>query len=481
MGTPVPAGSLAQSTGVPLAVRAMLAGLKLINYYPAQHHWDAMWTAWDPATIDRDFARIAALHANAVRIIVQANTFGYPAPRPVMLGRLAQSVELAAKHGLRVQLTLFDWWDDYADIAGSRQWAAAVLRPYAGDPRVAFVELQNEMDPSSIAAMTWARQMLVFVRGLVPGTPITVSVPDVVGMAKLRALLAALQGAPLDFADLHYYGAAALAPTALAQAIRTAAPLPLFIGETGFSTSLSNSGVDGLPGTAPAHEAYQDYYLRSVQHAARGLGLPLAATWTLNDFPAGSLNWVPPNSIEYGFGLYHVDGSAKPAATALAAILAGGHIDTGIDNGFESCTAGSTPPQWLLFHASEGQFACDMAVSHSGFASARISRSTGDRTGVPAFYESPIVGTLVPGETYTATVWARGERLTGLTVIAIAWFAADNTYLGGTTSAPLPPGTTPWTLLTASSTPPAGAAFVQIHLKSAYNTGTAWFDDVTFH
>jgi hypothetical protein len=27
---------------------------------------------------------------------------------------------------------------------------------------------------------------------------------------------------------------------------------------------------------------------------------------------------------------------------------------------------------------------------------------------------------------------------------------------------------------------PPTAAFVQIHLQSAFNTGTAWFDDVTF-
>ena len=42
-------------------------------------------------------------------------------------------------------------------------------------------------------------------------------------------------------------------------------------------------------------------------------------------------------------------------------------------------------------------------------------------------------------------------------------------------------GTTGWTQLSVSATPPANAAAVEIHLEvEGENTGAVWFDDVTF-
>jgi hypothetical protein len=76
-------------------------------------------------------------------------------------------------------------------------------------------------------------------------------------------------------------------------------------------------------------------------------------------------------------------------------------------------------------------------------------------------------------------VWARGNAATGTTQIALSWFDAGDKWLGGTSSAALPAGTTGWTKLTVDGTAPAGAASLQIHLKSGGNTGTVWFDDVT--
>src|SRR2546423_787321 len=79
--------------------RSLLAGLKVMNYYPAQNGWTYMWTRWDPAGLDADLNRIASLNANAVRIIIQTWTFGYPAPHPTMQDHLAQMVALAQRHG----------------------------------------------------------------------------------------------------------------------------------------------------------------------------------------------------------------------------------------------------------------------------------------------------------------------------------------------------------------------------------------------
>ena len=103
--------------------------VRSISYFPALGGWTLMWTRFDAEAIDRDLARIAWLRANTVRVIVPARVFGYPEPEAMMSARLENVVDLAARHGLRVELTLFDWWHDYADIAGSRRWAARAALP----------------------------------------------------------------------------------------------------------------------------------------------------------------------------------------------------------------------------------------------------------------------------------------------------------------------------------------------------------------
>src|SRR5215210_6920488 len=52
---------------VATAAQGPITQLKLVNSYPKNAAQTKMWTSWDPASIDQDFARIAALQANAVR------------------------------------------------------------------------------------------------------------------------------------------------------------------------------------------------------------------------------------------------------------------------------------------------------------------------------------------------------------------------------------------------------------------------------
>lgn len=133
-----------------------------------------MWTYWHPEIINNDFASIASsLHANTVRIILQASVIGYPAPSTVMLEHLNDIVTMAAAHNMRVQLTLFDMWSNFEDVAGSKQWAQAVLAPYAHDKRIAFVELKNEIVPTNATVMAWAQVMLPFVQSISGGIPVT--------------------------------------------------------------------------------------------------------------------------------------------------------------------------------------------------------------------------------------------------------------------------------------------------------------------
>jgi endo-1,4-beta-mannosidase len=292
--------------------------LKEVNYYPAAGGWTYMWSHFDPTAIDHDFARIHALGANTVRIFVQPIIFGFPTVRPVMADRLSTVIGLAAKHSLRVHLTLFDWWSRFTDIDGSKEWASSLLSRYRDDPRIAVVELQNEVSPQNREAVAWVSKMLPYLSTVMPGTLRTVSTGSV--PPKVFAMFTQeLKNSPPDFWDYHYYGPAGDAYSQLSWIKALAAPRPLFVGETGYST-------DGAPGDQAAQELAQAAYYRAVFTAAAASGLPSPAPWTLNDFSPGA---IPPDSgtaderAQYGFGLFQLNGTPKPAAAVVSRAFAG--------------------------------------------------------------------------------------------------------------------------------------------------------------
>lgn len=307
------------AAGRPLAARqSQVQDLKEVNYYPAAGAHTYMWSRFDPTAIDGDFARIRALGANTVRIFIQPDVFGFPTVRPVMADRLSEVIGLAAKHSLRVHLTLFDWWSRFGDVDGSKEWVSSLLSRYRDDPRIAVVELQNEVNPQSPEAVAWVTSMLPYLSTVMPGTLRTVSTASV--PPEVFALFTQeLKSSPPDFWDYHYYGPAADAYSVLSRIKALAAPRPLFVGETGYST-------DAAPGGQAAQEQEQAAYYRAVFTAAAALGLPTPAPWTLNDFSPGSIPPVSPSADEpaqYGYGLFRLNGTPKPAAAVVSKAFSG--------------------------------------------------------------------------------------------------------------------------------------------------------------
>jgi endo-1,4-beta-mannosidase len=314
---PVHRACTATAPITPAGTEATLQSLREMNYYPKSDAWGGVWGNWRPAMLDADMGRIASLGANAIRVFVQPGAFGFPTPMPQYLDELGQMVSMAASHGLRVHLTLFDLWHDYADVADSRQWAAAILRPFYRDPRIAVVELQNEIDPNSIMATTWAKVMLPAIRSD-SGTPVTVSVGGWDSAAPLARLVSALGSSQPDFYDLHFYGPPGDASSVFGSAEQIVGGKPLFIGETGYSTSTFDLAVPGVAPPTAAHEAEQAAYFSAIENATRAAGLPPAAPWTLYDFVGDQ--YIGP--VEQHFGLYRLDGSAKPAADVIKSFFA---------------------------------------------------------------------------------------------------------------------------------------------------------------
>lgn len=487
--------------------------VRLMNYFPSAHAWTYMWTAWDPATIQQDFARIAAMNFNTVRINLETGVFALPSPSASALRQLATVIALADQQGLKVQLGLFDWFGNFSDIPDSKTWIDAVVTPYRNDPRIAFIDLRNELDTTVQAQRDWAAALLPYLKAAAGSIPVTVSVTaqsQLTVLQHLQALRAAgIQG---DFVDVHLYGNAATAYNQLRDIVTFAAGAPVFVGETGYSTyagyAANNPGgaLSGVPANATATEAQQAYQLKTMSYAVQALGLPAIAPWAYADFTASA---IPPSQVassppQYDFGLLRTDYSAKSAAALMTGVNSGAALSPDFNNGFEQLDDSGLPVLWRLRSKPCGtypapacgfqaDFAGDSSVSHSGGASARISSGIGNQYGMPGFFLSPPTP-VVPGHTYTATAFARGQNVAGVARVNLSMYTRAGCYLGSSTSASLPAGDSSWTPLSASIALPAqgdaqvcgGAlpAYVEIHLESGAsapaNGGTVWFDDVTF-
>jgi hypothetical protein len=461
-----PAKTAAAEVAPTLATRlTAVKTAKMINYYPSTAGWSKMWTAFDPAKIDADLATAQGLGATGVRALIFPATFGYPAPKADYAAKLATFVNLAGDRGMTVKFTLFDWWGSYSDTAGSTAWANAILKPYRDDKRVIAVELQNEFNATDPAALAWAKKIVPAVRSSFPTMPLTFSVDGAAGATGMGQIRTALSATPLDYFDFHFYGNSERALAMIRQAQATVAPIPMVIGEVGLNT-LQNT------------EGEQAVFLARVFQAAAVAGVQSVAPWTLTDFAPGS---IPDSSVaklpaQYNYGLYRLNGTAKPAAAVVKAAWTGtAYPATLLDNSFEAA-AGQT--SWRTYLPELGQAVKTQTAARTGKWSISMTNTVKNAAGSSPSYRVAPITPVQAGQKWHGEVWARGNAATGATQIAVSWFDINDKWLGGGASASLPAGTTGWTRLTVDGVAPAGSASMQIHLKSGENTGTVWFDDV---
>ena len=317
--------------------------------------------------------------------------------------------------------------------------------------------------------------------------PVAISVPALDPARDLRLLHAALGSAQPDFYSAHFYWRPELAFDYLERARDAVAPLPLRLGETGYSTAIPYEVLPGLPASPSAREAEQGYYLRSLALVARRVGLSPIAPWILYDFAPEAIPADDPavhgKAREYRFGLFRVSGAAKPAAGELRTIFSGGHVD-GFNGGFEDAVrdeAGRTVPAlWRIRRTSNAGFARDTEVARTGRASGRIdgvARGTGPDA---AFAIAPPDPAVQQGDRSTVTGFAQTTSKCGEVRFAIRWFTGEGRAVGGVQSEPVPCGTRGWRRVRVTGVAPSGAAYVGLYLRAAGTVGHAWFDDVSY-
>jgi hypothetical protein len=362
----------------------------------------------------------------------------------------------------------------------------AFMAPYTEDERIAYVELQNEINPGAEGATAWARALMPDVRRLSGEAPIVLSVPGSLGVAGLQQLARAMQDRQPSAYGFHYYRQPAYLRGALERAIAAVDPVPVFVGEVGYPTNPDNEAIPGIPPTGWAQEGRQELQIRAALAATRAFGMPSPGIWTLNDF---DLAGIPEDMTRArsrrentAWGLLRRDGSPKPAAVAIKAFFADNVLDSDLNLGFERYgddDGRRLPLYWRVFGEQHGSISVDTAEAHSGAASARL-----ERTGSPAKDEVPALSIdpanlqVVPGHVYVASAWVKLHAATGGNRIGISWFDAEERFLDQKESPWLPSGDLPWTRMEFGATAPPGAVAMKVYLKSSDNTGVVWFDDV---
>jgi hypothetical protein len=356
---------------------------------------------------------------------------------------------------------MFDMWHRYSQIANSESWVSSLLAGEGGDPRIALVELQNEM-PLSGESVSWARSLLPFLQTVLPGVPRTISGPGSDGVTPYRRLLSDIPPSDIDAVDVHYYGDPSRAAQELREIAAMAQGRPLFIGETGRSTY----------GTAQGEQAQARFY-QIMGQTAQALDLPPPAPWMLNDVYRARGEHL--DSHQEHFGLRREDGSWKPAAAVVQSIFRGDVPQSWDEQPTGSASGGNSLGSWTVFDASAGVPFTTSTPSSDGGESMCYSHTSGSPGKLPAVEQSLPV--LRKGETFKVSARINRTSGTGFEQISIAEFDANNTYVGELDS-PKAIGSGYWQELSVSGSEPADVTSVEIHLKAGYESGTACWGSV---
>jgi hypothetical protein len=321
----LPPGGFIKAAGAQLTRLGQVVRIKGVNYYPQWRPWNPMWRDWDAFQTEREL-RLARdqLGINAVRVMVPYNFTGKPIDAgkvaPLYLGRLRELAQIAGNLDMRLIVTLFDFYKDFASPGSLGEqhdfkYLRELVGSFANDDRIIAWDLHNEpdhydrwKDGDTAQVLTWLGRMADEVHRLAPDQLVTV------GMGRYENLwLPGPDGRRvIDYSDLisvHFYDAGAV-ERAL-EAVRAHTAKPILIEEFGWPTEPRC--------VRNYNEATQVLLYRTVLEAAETRAAGVVA-WTLRDYDAGPTNRY--DSFEEHFGLFRPDNSLKPAGELLRAYAA---------------------------------------------------------------------------------------------------------------------------------------------------------------
>jgi hypothetical protein len=481
-----------------------------VNYFPINNGGYQMWSSYNGPQYQTDLQAARKLGFNTVRVLLAATggAFNFSTPTAGELANLTDFYERAQAVGVKIHLTLFDYWGCYGQITNSKTWVSAILSALPNTANIAVIELQNETRyastssytagfdagwPSSTpkystlgqVAITWAKLMVPYIRSIAPGVPITSSTSY--GPADLSAYVAAVKNtsAAPNWYDWHCYtGCTSLVYPAIEQVIAiVGSSSMLYIGETGLASTPA-----GTQGPLQAQQAESDY-IQAVRWSCAQLGMPEPAPWILFDmnssaqFPGGQT-----------YGLCDTSGNVKLAAQMYQAIPPGVTIPAISLNGSmqgnqPDAYGNALPIRWVLYRGNSGaqpiHSAIDNTNSYQGNPAVLLTGSAGTSTSdnVPGLQSNPYTLPMVTsGQTFTFTcaLKATGSYSgAGSPFLEISWYNSSGGYISSATGPKLTLSNT-FAQHSLSAAAPAGAAYASLFVNAGYNAGSIWVSGATW-
>jgi hypothetical protein len=321
------------------------------NYVPSAG-WFYSWLDYDGAAVRRDLADLAGIGLDHIRVFpiwpwIQPNR---AIIRERAIEDLLDTIDAAAEHGLTVAVDLiqghlssFDFlpswmltwhraslFEDDTVRAGLTSYVDAVARAVDSRPNVFAITLGNEVNnlwPDSLTTFEsstgWARDLLATVQKAAPGVLALHSVFDDAWYRADHPFH------PLDVVELGglstvhswVFNGVSRVDGPLGPATLTHAD---YLVELAAATSLDpNRPVwlqeIGVPGPDIPVELQGEFTRRTVELVVQNPALYGVTWWSSHDIDRRLLDFP---DREYDLGLFTVDHERKPAATALAEVIA---------------------------------------------------------------------------------------------------------------------------------------------------------------
>ncbi|WP_298496274.1 cellulase family glycosylhydrolase [uncultured Algibacter sp.] len=293
----------------PKTVSVNSLNIKGINYYPQANPWDMFGEAFSKDTISKDFKIIKDAGLNSVRLFVQYEDFGKATIDYKKLEKLKQTLDLAEASNLKVVLTLFDFYGDYAVMNWTlnQRHAETIVNAVKDHNALLAWDIKNEpnLDFDSrgkVNVVAWLDSMIDLVKSLDAVHPVTIGWSNTQSASILKD--------KVDFISFHYYEDLDKLDEAI-KTMKTEIPSkPLVLQEFGLSS------YSGLWNPFGASDEDQANYHKKIQEQIAANGLQFMS-WTLYDFTnipkevVGRLPWR--KRAQEHFGFIDQNGETKPA------------------------------------------------------------------------------------------------------------------------------------------------------------------------
>lgn len=283
--------------------------LKGINYYPQAAPWDLFGDAFDLDILLEDFKLIKDAELNSIRIFVPYADFDKANVNTEKLKKLIQVLDLAETQGLKVVLTLFDFYGDYSvlDWTLNQRHAETIVTTLKSHNALLAWDVKNEpnLDFKSRGqkhVIAWLDHMIDLVKSIDQEHPITIGWSDAESATILKD--------KLDLITFHYYEDLDDLEKTYQDLKQEIPNKPIAITEFGMSS------YRGFWNPFGHSEKNQAAYYKQAQNIFNDNALSFMS-WTLYDFTeipkevVGRLPWR--KRVQEHFGFINQNGETKPA------------------------------------------------------------------------------------------------------------------------------------------------------------------------